>query len=111
MSTPSHKNLSLIEWTDEGGNLCKFKLIDKISSKWSDAGTLLGLGDNELQNIGEERTKNKHRFEEVHKHWEDNGSSDYPFTWEGLFKLLQDIEKSRAARELREFLEEIGFDF
>ena len=110
MSTPSRKNISLIEWTDEGGNPRKFKLINKISSEWSDAGTLLGLSD-ELQNIENEGRGNKHRFEEVHKRWEDNGSSDYPFTWEGLFKLLHDIEKSTAARELREALEEIGFDF
>ena len=34
----------------------------------------------------------------------DNGSPDYPLTWEGLLELLNDVECSQVADELRDAL-------
>ena len=36
------------------------------------------------------------------EHWLDNGSKDYPVTWEGLYDLLEDLGLSKVAGDLRE---------
>lgn len=66
-------------------------------------GRLLGLSTNQLrtwerQNLGSMVMC----WVEVMEHWlTEGGTHDYPATWEGLYTLLNDSERSVVARDLK----------
>ena len=70
---------------------------------------LLGLTYFKLQNLGD---KYHHQFEsrqeeccqDILKLWLDNPPLNYPATWQGLIKLLEDSKLDEVATELRTVL-------
>ena len=43
---------------------------------------------------------------ELMEHWESSGGTrNYPFSWEGLYQLLCDIEYSKIAEEIKKAVE------
>ena len=94
--------LTLLKWQEDGHNL-KFRLIDKVQSKWWNLGTLLGLTD--LLTSWEKEYQNdaSRCWTKVMTHWlNGGGGDDYPPTWEGLYTLLEDVQCVQVAKELRE---------
>ena len=88
------KALLLLKWNDEKGIEQKFRLVEKVSSKWSYfAVFLLGQGAKEALE-GDVRLRNAgERWIEAMKKWlEIGGTMEYSTTWEGLCKLLEDLE-------------------
>lgn len=94
--------LTLLKWVDEHGCKKSFKLPDKISMEWRKIGVVLGREMGQLDGF---HIQYSHIASQcwcrVITDWLDNsGTCDYPATWEGLFELLQDVDKYEVAVEL-----------
>ena len=101
--------LSLLKWRDGDKIKQDFNLFNKISDQWLEAGLRVGVSFKELNN--EYRlmyNDNKNRCRKVLAHWINNGSTEYPLSWEGLCQLLCDIDEASVAAELRQVLESNG---
>ena len=94
----SQCHIRLIKWTDEGGDIQQFYLIEKISHKWRDIG--------ELESISMKyRGDTKECCRAVLGQWLDNPPPDYPtILWQGLIELLEDSRLGQVASELRKVL-------
>ena len=79
----------------------EFRLIQMIQHKWYDIGTLLGVPMNTIDS----RKTNEGKCQDVLKKWMEKGSPEYPVEWDGLIKVLQDVEMGVVAQELKEALE------
>lgn len=99
------KNLTLIKWTDSLGKQRKLRIVQQICPKWRQSGNLLGISDPVLESI---LSQYHGDLEEccyaVMRKWLDNGSPDYPLSWDGLLELLNDIECSQVAEDLQDAL-------
>ena len=100
----SLKLLDLIKWRDESGKEQKLRLISRVSSKWESFGYRLDLPQNMLDAWRDECLNNSARcWCKVMHHWLTGGDTpDYPATWDGLYEMLEDVEYSEEARQLRE---------
>ena len=96
--------LGLIKWRDERGEEQKFRLVNRVSSRWESFGYQLGLPQNMLDMWRMEYPDNPARcWMKVMQHWLTGGDTpDYPATWDGLYELLEDVEYFDVARQLRE---------
>lgn len=87
--------------------MCKFRLVDKVGSKWEDFGLIMNLEHDQL-------TQWKEKFHcdsakcwcAVMEHWISSGGqeSDYPVTWEGLQEMLVDVQYDTVAKDLAKAL-------
>ena len=101
----SMRNLTLMKWTDSQGNLHKLRIVQNICPKWRQIGNILNISDPLLESIlSQYRGDLEECCYAVLRQWMDNGSPDYPLTWEGLLELLNDVECSQVADELRDAL-------
>ena len=96
--------LNNIQWRDENGKKQKFRLINRVCSKWESFAYRLELPQNMLDAWRKECLNNSaHCWLKVMQHWLTGGNTpEYPATWDGLYELLKDVEYSEVARELRE---------
>ena len=70
---------------------------------------MLNISDSLLESIlSQYRGDLKECCYAVLRQWLDNGSPDYPLTWEGLLELLNDVNCSQVADELRDALNITG---
>ena len=54
------------------------------------------------EDYAQKYSSNKDRMMQVLNKWmEIAGTDDYPVSWEGLIELLEDIERSSAAEEIK----------
>ena len=94
--------MQLIEWTNKKGIPSRLKLYDEMASHWKGVADLLDI---DTTNIG---INNRHDIRdcirEVMKEWKTIASNraTYPYTLEGLRKLLNDIGLGRASEDLKE---------
>ena len=102
----SINTLTLLKWKDQHGCMKKFKLITKVSSKWRDFGIRLSHELDQLEAWAEEyRGVSSRCWCRVMNYWiTENDSPDYPATWSGLFLVLEDVEYSEVAAELKKAL-------
>ena len=95
--------LHLLKWVDEKGHAKSYRLVDKVSSKWRNIGSVCGLSPNQLDAWEHQYRGNTRKcWTRVMEHWLKGESEDYPATWEGLYDLLRDIEFSTVSLELDE---------
>ena len=98
-------SLTLLKWRDEQNKPQKFFLKRKVSAKWRDFGELLGLEHNELEAWSKQYQQDADVcWGCVMQHWLDNGSDNYPVSWEGLCELLEDAEFAKVAGDLRKVI-------
>ena len=99
VGTVRSSHLKLIKWKDEeGGEVQRFYLMDKISHKWRDIGELLNLSHSELETISMKNHKDpKECCRAVLGHWLDDPPEGYPTTWTGLIELLEDSQLGQVA--------------
>ncbi len=72
---------------------------------WQSIGYRLELGAAPLENIKQKSDDNVQRCSEVFNCWiTSNGHRDYPLTWDGLFELLLDVDRSTAVEKLKQAL-------
>ena len=101
----SMKNLTLLKWKDSQGKQHKLRIVQNICPKWRYIGNLLGISDPVLESmLSQYRGDLEECCYAVLRRWLDNGSPDYPLTWEGLLDLLEDADCAEVAEELREAL-------
>ena len=92
----------MLEWTDKDGQPQSLRVRDEMSVKWDDAGDLLELTPVRLQGIDSHRRGDVRQCcREVLIDWIKNGSPRYPPTWDGLIKLLINLELSSIADTLK----------
>ena len=98
----SVKTLTLIKWTDPQGKLHKLRIVQSICPQWRNIGNLLDISDSVLEStLSHYRGDLEECCYAVLRRWLDNGSPDYPLTWEGLLELLEDADCAQVAEELR----------
>ena len=107
VGTVRSSHLKLIKWKDEeGGEVHRFYLMDKISHKWRDIGELLNLSHSELETISMKNLKDpKECCRAVLGHWLDDPPEGYPTTWAGLIELLEDSQLGQVASQLGSVLD------
>ena len=92
----------MLEWTDKDGQPQTLRVRDEMSVKWKDAGDLLELTSARLQGIGSQPQGDVRQCcRGVLIDWIKNGSPRYPPTWDGLIKLLINLELSSIADTLK----------
>ena len=96
------RTLTLLKWEDKHGCQKRFRLITKVSSRWTDFGRLFGQEEDELEGLGVQyHHKAKQCWCKVVSQWLDNGgTAEYPATWGGFISVLEDVELWEVAREL-----------
>ncbi len=94
----------MLEWTDTDGQsqTQTLRVRDEMSVKWEEVGDLLELTPDRLQGIDSQRRGDVRLCcRDVLVDWIKNGSPRYPLNWEGLLKLLEDLELSSTANTLK----------
>ncbi len=76
-------------------------MVDEACPKWDTIGVLIGMSDNMIQAIEKERSTIIKRFEEVLHYWINNGSKNYPASWIGLRKVLEDSELHTLSERIK----------
>ena len=105
-STPSLSisNLTCLRWTDKGQAQI-LKIREKISPRWEEAGDLLGLTTERLKLIDMHRRGDVGMCcRDVLVDWLHENQGSYSATWEGVVQLLEDMNLSAAAQQLKNAL-------
>lgn len=97
-------SLELIKWRDQHGHERTFRLVDKVSSKWRAFGSRVSLEPDQLEAWETRFQRDSTRcWCMIMQHWLNRGGThDYPKTWDGLYKMLRDVQCSEVANELKE---------
>ena len=97
--------ITLYKWTDENGQSKSLRILDEISSRWTEAGDLLGLSPARLESIEADRLRvSKSCCRDVLHDWIQDNQGSYPVSWEGLICLLKDMKLTVLANELENAL-------
>ena len=90
------KYLKLIEWISTDGARRKYRLVEHVSGAWKQFGYQIDLPPNKLEGWYSDTRNNERCWERVMEAWleEGRGQRLYPPTWEGLYKLLRDVQKA-----------------
>ena len=97
--------ITLYKWTDENGQSKSLRILGEISSRWTEAGDLLGLCPARLEGIEEHRLRNARSCcRDVLHDWIQDNQGSYPVSWEGLICLLTDMKLTILAKELQSAL-------
>lgn len=81
----------------------KFRLVQAIQHKWESIGILLGVPEN----IFASHQTNEEKCRGVLEEWLKKGSEQYPVEWDGLIKVLEDVELREVAKDLQKALDNI----
>ena len=93
--------ITLYKWTDDNGQPKSLRILDEISSRWTEAGDLLGLSPARLEGIEEHRLRvAKSCCRDVLHDWIQDNQGSYPVSWEGLICLLKDMKLTVLAKKL-----------
>ena len=85
------------------GKTCCFRLVQHVSTAFDSFGVLLGFTINQLEGWKIQYQGNLTLcWNKMIECWLiQNGTPEYPATWEGLYKLLKDAEFPTKADKLR----------
>ena len=99
------RTITLYKWTDENGQPKSLRILDEISSRWTEVGDLLGLSPASLEAIEVDRLRmSRSCCRDVLHDWIQNNQGSYPVSWEGLICLLTDMKLTILAKELENAL-------
>ena len=107
----STKLLSLIKWIPNGEKTeRKLKIAEAIAPKWRRMAVMIEKSDSQItsvQNPGSGKTPEQ-CLDDALRIWQESSrageSNEYPYSWDGLLVLLNDIECGVLADDLRETL-------
>ena len=100
---PNMTNLTIFKWKNKDGEVKKFRLKSRVVHKWRDIGDI--VTSYEQLEVWDKDKDSNGCCSAVLNHWLNHPPSQYPATWEGLIELLDDIELSNVAIELKVALE------
>ena len=93
--------ITLYKWTDGNGQPKSLRILDEISSRWTEVGDLVGLSPAHLEGIEMDRLRvSKLCCRDVLHDWIQDNQGSYPVSWEGLICLLKDMNLTVLAEEL-----------
>ena len=99
------RTITLFKWTDENGQPESLRILDEISSRWTEAGDLLGLSPARLKGIEVYQLRDARSCcRDVLQDWIQDNPGSYPVNWEGLISLLKDMKLTVLANELENTL-------
>lgn len=101
-------NLTLLKWTDENDKSQTLRIREEISSKWTEAGDLLGVSSSRLDAIGDcRRGDTVMCSRDVLQEWirTNGGPGSYSVTWDGIVSLLKDMQLTNVADILKNALQ------
>lgn len=92
------------------GDLTQLGIVEKVSPDWRRIGCLLGQSQSALDNYERQEMRNTITCcTKVFDHWiNDNGSKNYPLSWNGVNQLLCKIEHRGTAQEMKTSLHTQG---
>ena len=95
--------MKFLKWKDDWGRVQTFRLIDEVSSKWRDFGSIIGLQNNLLVAWEEQFLRNSARcWCEVMTQWVIGGQRcEYPVSWVGLYTMLDDVSCHEVSKRLQ----------
>lgn len=93
----------MLEWCDGNKERNVLRIINEASPKWQEIGSLIGISNPDLINIEGKQKDNTKRLDEVFTKWMQNGGN-YPATWIGLQKVLEDAQLATHAERIKEAL-------
>ena len=103
---PSKKDFNLIKWRSADGKGQKYRLRDAVSHQWHPLGETLGFSRGFLRGVSKKKRNDEGEcWDAVVNHWLQDGSDppeDYPVTWGGLVKALEDA--GGLANEIKKLL-------
>ena len=103
------RTIILYKWTDENGQPKSLRILDEISSRWTEAGDLLGLSPARLKGIEVYQLRDARSCcRDVLQDWIQDNQGCYPVSWEGLMCLLKDMKLTVVAKELENALRTIN---
>ena len=106
LAYPTLTNLTLIEWINEKGVKKQLRVKQAIWHLWEEIGLHLGIQMGDLKAWETIHMKDPRKcINEVLHCWLESPSETYPASWEGLYKLLEDIELKEVAIELKQALD------
>ena len=93
--------VSKFSW-NVGNQAEELKVVDQACTKWNTIGDLIGMSEASLEAIKMDRSNVVQCFEDVLKHWMQNGgTNEYPATWLGLRRVLVHCEMSNLADRVK----------
>lgn len=99
------RHFTVIKWKKANGETKKFRLKSQIFHKWEEIGNLLAIPSTQLKRWSKDKNP-RECCDAVLQYWLDNPPDDYPFTWEGLYELLDDCElDTNIIEELKDAVE------
>ena len=98
---PTSKNLYLIEWMNEKRETKQLRIKESICNQWREIGNLLEISDSVLESWNTKHKEDSLKcISSVMSHWLECPTDDYPVSWEGLKKLLNDVRLSEVAKDI-----------
>ena len=104
----SHSITTFIKWRNKQGKEEKFRLNQLVCHKWKEIGRRLKIPESLL--IAWEKEHLKVQLEctnTVLCHWLENPTDYYPKSWDGLQRLLKDVQLSEIAIDLKRALDNV----
>ena len=99
------RSITLYKWTDENDKPKSLRILEEISSRWTEAGDLLGLSPARLEGIEVHRLRDARSCcRDVLNDWIQDNRGSYPVSWEGLICLLKDMKLTVLAKDLENAL-------
>ena len=102
----------MFKWKDENGTKQQLRIIEAISHRWQQLAILVGLSMNKINAI-ENNFHPEQRSLRVFDIWITSSSDTttaYPVTWNGLHRLLEDINYRALAERMKVALRTVGID-
>ena len=102
---PSVKSFSTIKHIDDNGKEQYYRLTEHVSAKWKKFGQQIGIIENDLIDIYQQGYTNEERFNKVMQKWLDGqGINIFPYTWEGVWMLLEGARFKAEIPKMKEAL-------
>ena len=102
---PNLGNLTVIVWENKEGKQEYFRFQELICDKWILIGDLIHIPPALLNAWKETYGNPLDRIRQVLTYWLDKGSRTYTVSWEGVYKLLGDVELTDIVAPLKEAIE------
>ncbi len=95
-----------MRWKNRGELIQKLRLYEVLSTKWKDVSDLVGLTPAERYTIDEKYSgRPDDCTREVVRILLSNNPSSYTTTWNGMVRLLEDVNLMEPSKKLKEALE------
>ena len=95
--------LQLIKWTTPQGETRRFRLIERVSSKWRKFGGRISLHPNVMDGWRQCGETAESCWEKTMQLWLDGqGNKEYPASWESLYEMLEDVQLGGVVPDLKE---------